>query len=717
MATDLVYDTVALFAAGLVEHGVTDVVISPGSRSTALALTLHAQPKLRTWIQLDERSAGFFALGQARRTGRPSVLVCTSGTAAANYFPAIIEAHHAGVPMIVCTADRPPESRDWGSHQTIDQVKIYGATTRWAADLAVAGEWSPTQGQFVAHRAVVSATGINPGPVHLNWPLREPLEPVGSVPVVETSGSAPPNLDDGSPDSPILGSPVSPGGGSAPGDGALGSPVSPGGGSAPGDGALGSPVSPGGGSAPGDGVLGSPVSPGGGSAPGDGVLGASVSPGGGSAPGDGVLGASVSPGGGSAPGDGVLGASVSPGEGNAPGDGVLGASVSPGGGSAPGEGNAPGRSAPLAALKSYERGVIIVGPDAAAGLEAQNEVVAAVMELSAATAWPVIGEPISGTRRARGDSVGTVIANADHILRHADIAAELAPDVVIRLGGTPTTKPLRLWLEAHRPTRMVLIDPANRWNDPSFVVTRHLAADPVAVLTEAAGAVRQGSAWCERWKELDLIVDRVVTDEIRRGPLLSALVTSVLADVLPDHSLVMASNSMPVRELDSFVRTDGPRIDFVGNRGASGIDGITSTASGLASQHDAPVVLYIGDIALLHDLGALFGVARSGLHLTVVCVDNNGGGIFSSLPIASRGDEVDFETLFRTPHGLNLAGFDGVGGVRISEVTSAVEFAEALRSACESETPGVDLLLIEVDPDIDLAQHQAITSAVKDAVS
>ena len=637
MATDLVYDTVASFAAGLVEHGVTDVVISPGSRSTALALTLHAQPKLRTWIQLDERSAGFFALGQARRTGRPSVLVCTSGTAAANYFPAIIEAHHAGVPMIVCTADRPPELRDWGSHQTIDQVKIYGATTRWAADLAVAGEWSPTQGQLVAHRAVVSATGINPGPVHLNWPLREPLEPLAAVPVVETSGAAPPKLEDGSPDSPILGAPVSPGGSSALGDGALGAPVTP--------------------------------------------------------------------------GDSNAGAPVTPGDSNALGDGALGAPVSPG------EGNAPGRSAPLAALKSYERGVIIVGPDAAAGLEAQNEVVAAVMELSAATAWPVIGEPISGTRRARGDSVGTVIANVDHILRHADIAAELAPDVVIRLGGTPTTKPLRLWLEAHRPTHMVLIDPANRWNDASFVVTRHLAADPVAVLTEAAGAVRQGSAWCERWKELDLIVDRVVTDEIRRGPLLSALVTSVLADVLPDHSLVMASNSMPVRELDSFVRTDGPRIDFVGNRGASGIDGITSTASGLASQHDAPVVLYIGDIALLHDLGALFGVARSGLHLTVVCVDNNGGGIFSSLAIASRGDEVDFETLFRTPHGLNLAGFDGVGGVRISEVTSAAEFAEALRSACESETPGVDLLLIEVDPDIDLAQHRAITSAVKDAVS
>ena len=380
----------------------------------------------------------------------------------------------------------------------------------------------------------------------------------------------------------------------------------------------------------------------------------------------------------------------------------------------PGESTAPGY---LTDLKSHERGVIIVGPDAAAGLEAQREVAAAALALGAATAWPVVGEPIAGVRRARGNAAGTVIANADHLLRHPGIAEELRPDVVVRLGGMPTTKPVRLWLETHRPAHVLLIDPANRWNDPSFVVTRHLAADPATVLTEAAGVVRRGSSWCERWKELDLIAGRVVSEAIRRGPLLSAQVASILADAVADGSLVMASNSMPVRELDSFVTTEGPRIDFVGNRGASGIDGITSTALGLASQHDDPVVLFIGDIALLHDLGALFGAARIGLHLTVVCVDNNGGGIFSALPIAARGDEVDFERLFRTPHGLKLAGFDGVGGVRVSEITSASQFAEALRRACESEIPGVDVLLIEVDPVADLAQHRAVAGAVEAAIS
>lgn len=586
---DPVYDTVSAFAAGLVEHGVTDVVISPGSRSTALALTLHAQPKLRTWIQLDERSAGFFALGQARHSGWPSVLVCTSGTAAANYLPAVIEAHHAGVPMIVCSADRPPELRGWGSPQTIDQVKIYGAATRWSADLAVAGEWTPQWGQLVAHRAVVCATGINPGPVHLNWPFREPLEPLGSVPVVVATAPT---------ESPQQTA--------------------------------------------------------------------------------------------SAPPSGTL------------------ATDDP-------------KNDPLAPLKTHERGVIVVGSDAACGIKAQNAVVAAALALSAQTAWPVIGEPIAGTRRVRGVPAGTSIANADHILRDPGIAKELHPEVVIRLGATPTTKPLRSWLEAHRPAHVVLIDPANRWHDPSFIVTRHISADPLEVLTATANSTTQHqdpkeTAWSQRWKELDRITNQAIVNEIKSGPLLSALATSVLADALPSGALVMASNSMPVRELDSFVGTEGPRVDFVGNRGASGIDGITSTALGLASQHDGPVVLYIGDIALLHDLGALFSAARSGLKLTVVCVDNNGGGIFSSLPIADRSDEFDFETLFRTPHGLNLGDFDGIGGVTVRKVACAATFAEALQSACESTAPGVDVLLIEVDPDADLAQHQAIVSAVCESI-
>ena len=185
--TDAVYRTVAAFAARLAALGVIDAVISPGSRSTPLTLCFDAQPGMRTWIQLDERSAGFFALGMGRASGRPAVLVCTSGTAAANYLPAVVEASHAGIPMIVCTADRPPELRGWGSPQTIDQVGLYGTAVRWGIDLPVPDEAGPGAAAGWAETAIASASGRDPGPVHLNWPLREPLEPVSTVPAPEES--------------------------------------------------------------------------------------------------------------------------------------------------------------------------------------------------------------------------------------------------------------------------------------------------------------------------------------------------------------------------------------------------------------------------------------------------------------------------------------------------------------------------------------------------
>jgi len=571
---DPVYDVIAAFAAGLVEHGVIDVVISPGSRSTPLSITLHAQPGLTTWIQLDERSAGFFALGQAKATGRPSVLVCTSGTAAANYLPAVVEAHHAGIPLIVCTADRPPELRDWGAGQTIDQVGIFGGCTRWAADLPVAGEWTPSRARLAAHRAIETATGINSGPVHLNWPLREPLEPVAEVPVVDATPR--PTVDATRP------------------------------------------------------VFDYPD------------------------------------------------------------------------------------------IRPRERGVVVVGPDLHADPARAREIVAAALALSAATGWPVIGEPIAGTRRPVDPPAGSVrIANADHLLKIDALADELRPDLVIRLGGSPTTKPVRLWLERHQP-ELVLIDPAHRWNDASFTTTHHVADDPEAALRAIelrSTGIGVDTRWRDRWIELETLAARAVDNTLDREPMLSALATSVMADSLPDGSLVMTSNSMPVRDLDAFVPRGGPQVDFIGNRGASGIDGITSTALGLASRHDGSVVLFVGDIALLHDLGALFSAARAGLHLTVVCIDNDGGAIFSMLPIAARGDEVDFETLFRTPHGIDLKGFSGIGGVTVTPVNSADTLRRALETATASTAPGVDLVLLEIDRDADVAQRRAITAAVRAATA
>jgi 2-succinyl-5-enolpyruvyl-6-hydroxy-3-cyclohexene-1-carboxylate synthase len=178
-------DATTAFARTLVDewtrHGVTDACLAPGSRSAPLALALAGDDRIRLHVLLDERSASFFALGLARATGRPAPLLCTSGTAAANFHPAVLEAHHGRVPMIVCTADRPPELRDTGAGQTVDQLKLYGASVRWfheanvPTDHAGAGaEW-----RALASRAVAEAQGAPSGPVHLNLLFREPLVPTG----------------------------------------------------------------------------------------------------------------------------------------------------------------------------------------------------------------------------------------------------------------------------------------------------------------------------------------------------------------------------------------------------------------------------------------------------------------------------------------------------------------------------------------------------------
>jgi 2-succinyl-5-enolpyruvyl-6-hydroxy-3-cyclohexene-1-carboxylate synthase len=167
----------------LARSGVQHAVVCPGSRSAALAIALHEEPRIRTHVHIDERSAAFVALGIGRATGVPAVVVVTSGTAVANLLPAAVEADHAGVPLLLLTADRPPELRDTGANQTIDQVGLLGAGMRWTVDLGVAEDRADAVRTWrsVACRAVVAARGLDgglPGPVHLNVPFREPTVPV-----------------------------------------------------------------------------------------------------------------------------------------------------------------------------------------------------------------------------------------------------------------------------------------------------------------------------------------------------------------------------------------------------------------------------------------------------------------------------------------------------------------------------------------------------------
>jgi len=584
---DPLYDNIAAFTAGLVANGITNVVISPGSRSTPLSITLDAHPALRTWIHLDERSAGFFALGIGRVTGRPAVLVCTSGTAAANYLPAVVEAHHAGVAMIVCTADRPPELLGWGAGQTIDQHGIFGTATRWAVDLPVASEWNAVQAERVAMRAVAAATGTNPGPVHINWPFRLPLEPK-VAPVVRESMFVP---------------------------------------------AITKPRS------------------------------------------------------------------------------ASAESVES-----------------LLELAGVERGVVVAGPNDGIGLDGEHSLAAAVIRFARAAGWPVIGEPLTQLRRGPVDAEAdptNVIPNAGRLLDDRRFAALHAPSVVVRVGRAPTTKSVRLWMESHRPQRVVLIDPAGHWHEPSFTLTDHLGDDPTVLLNGTAQALESSasdggcpsSPWLESWRVADASAEAAIAEVIGSEPLMAAATARVVVESMPTGSVLLTSNSMPVRDLDSFAPVGDPRVSIVGNRGASGIDGITSTALGAAAVSAAPVAMLIGDLALLHDLGGLTAARRLGIHLTAVCVDNDGGEIFSMLPIAAHGSDAEFGRLFRTSHGIDLAGIDGFAGVQVSMAETSQQLARLVSDSMADGRPGVDLIIVRFDPEADIEQHRRLAAAISEAAA
>ena len=647
------YGTVAVFAARLVALGVTDAVISPGSRSAPLALCFHACGGLRTWVQIDERSAGFFALGLGRATGRPAVLVCTSGTAAANYLPAVIEAHHAGVPLIACTADRPPERRGWGEPQTIDQVGLYRPAVRWDCDLPVPDRSTVAAAPGWAETAFTAATEADPGPVHLNWPFREPLEPTGDIGRLPENSEAPAAvMSETAADSARP--PSATGTGPAPllSEAAADSASPP--------------------SATGTG----PESP----------------------------------------------------EAGSPTGGHLG----------PAE---DGHRELSELIEGCDRGVVVAGPWPAGGLEAEQAWAAAVADLAARAGWPLIGEPIAHVRGPGRRAGACVVTTADHLLSDEALGDMMRPEAVVMFGRTPTTKPVRLWLERTRPDHVVLIDPADRRHRaaPALRLTGHVPAPPDRPRLElpptaepsqpsprsaasrpapglgpapAAEPSQPRRDWLAAWGRLESRARTALDREIEAGPMLSALTARTVVASLPAGSVLLASNSLPVRDLDAFVPDTGA-VTVVGNRGASGIDGTASTALGLAAADPArPAALYTGDLALLHDLSGLAAAARLGLHLTVVCVDNGGGGIFSLLPVADRIDLDDFDTLFRTPHGADFADLHGFTGIRVRRAASAEALAAAVRGAAAPDrAPGVDLVVVPVDGGADTAQRRALTAA------
>jgi len=564
------------FVGALATAGLRAVCVAPGSRSTPLTLAFARQPAIKLYLHLDERSAAFFALGLALATERPVALVCTSGTAAAEFYPAVIEAYQSQIPLLLLTADRPHEVRHSGANQTIDQVKIYGDHVHWSFDLAIPQANPPAlvqrAVQSVAARAYQIANGVVKGPVHLNCPFRQPLEP-----------AAPPL--------PAIEAPARPTVRMARGD--------------------------------------------------------------------------------------LLPTAAQVDE-------------------------------VVSILNRHERGLIVCGPNCPGA--SFPEAVAALAE---ATGYPILADPLSGVRFGRAAQTGLLCGGYESYLQGGK-APWAAPDVVIRFGAVPTSKWLNSYLSNNPPTHLIHIRENGVWADDLHLVSYFLQADAArsCQLLCAALSPRPRTAWAQ-----DLLSAEATSQQISarycQEHFFDGAVVKAVVDALPAGARLMIGNSLPIRHLDQWVAPGPVPLHVFGNRGASGIDGVTSTALGIAAAAEAPLVLITGDIAFYHDMNGLLALRQHQLtNVTIVLLNNNSGSIFRRLPVAKF--DPPFTSLFLTPHDLDFRHVAALYGVDYLQTADRATFNQTLAHALTG--PQSTLIEVPTDGVTDHQHQQQLTQLILERI-
>lgn len=524
----------------LAAAGVRDVIVSPGSRSTPFVLAAAGEPRLRLHSVIDERAAAFFALGQARVTGRPSLLLCTSGSAGAHYLPAVIEADQAGLPLLILTADRPTELLHVAANQTIDQRWLFEGYARRVVDV---GAPDPAPAALrglrrLAAQAVALAQAPQPGAVHLNLRARKPLEPVaaGSAAALalDTAVRA------------LMAAPAA------------------------------------------QVIVGRPLAD----------------------------------------------------------------------------------DAAIEALAERclraRRGVIVAGPAPASQARARG----AVARLQRATGFALLAEGASQLCFAgtHGVDAAALIDTFDWLYRLPAGDHEWLPDLVIQLGAPPTSGAWERLLDRHGELERIVVAPTG-WPDPHNSAAIVVQADIEATCDQLSARLARRpaqafaglpapaatAAFTGVLAAANARVRRVVDAQLQaQGDTLSegAVARSVSAALAPGSWLVVG-NSLPIRLLDAYAGACRADLHMLSQRGASGIDGLISGAAGAATVAASPVVLLVGDVSALHDIGGLALAAAARVPLVIVVINNDGGRIFEQLPVARVADG-DTMRHFTTPHGLDF---------------------------------------------------------------
>ena len=555
-----------IFINSLLDADIRHIVISPGSRNTSLTLAAVDNKEIKAISIIDERGAGFFALGLARSINKPVALMCTSGTATAEYYPAIIEAFQQRVPLIVCTADRPDYLVDTGANQTIRQTNIYKNHIRFFADFGLP---SPTAKAVQSYRKKIrqglyTAMYDNRGPVHFNFPFEKPFEPHSVTDDISLKAFT--SLSESKLQFPD--------------------------------------------------------------------------------------------------------------------------------GKKVNEGHVP--SATLRKVEKVlsvsKNPLFLVGPG-----DFDEDFYASVNELARRYHAVIFGDAASGIRFTK-TTLSNVIVNYDTFLRKENLPDEFLPDVIMIFGRTMTSVLVEKLLSTSKDYRIVINTYGDRF-DPTdknrLIINRKSSAfllDMMALPVQKKAAVT--SNLLSYMKKKDAAIEaRKYKSLSRRGKVQEAELTNIVINALPDNSTLMLGNSLPIRDYDNFASKVAKRIIVKQNRGASGIDGITATAFGLAFENKNHTFLVTGDVSFYYDINSLLIGKKYKIPLTIIVMNNNGGRIFDMLPIAQYGEaykeffvtspDIDFKPL--------VQGFRGnFYSVKTKEALTA-----ALRKCLKSKTFNVIEIVIE----------------------
>ena len=554
----------------LVRNGITLFCLSPGSRSTPLAAAAAVHKSARVKICLDERGAAFFALGYARGNKQPAALICTSGTAAANYLPAVIEAYQSKIPLIVLTADRPPELRDTGANQTIDQIKIYGKYVNWFFDFPCPDESiNPAYILSSVDQAVVKAISEPAGPVHLNFMFREPLAPEShSIQKNYYSGISSWKKK------------------------------------------------------------------------------------------------------------------------NTPFTSYAVAKVST---------ESKAISDLAQKIKKTNNGLILAGQ-----LRSTHQA-KYIVQLAEYLNWPVWADVLSGIDRNYQEK--HLINFFDNLLLNATFKTLIQPDMVIQFGRPLTSKRLVQYIKAQKSSSYVVIEETADRLDPEHLVTDRLYGNPQQ-LTDVILKGKRTRRYSDKLKKMKKF-DAAVFSEISAlsaDGLSEITVAHLISDLCPGKTGLFLGSSMPIRDMDMYGSFRQKNIIIRANRGASGIDGTIASATGFAENIQKTVTVVLGDLAALHDLNSLRLISDSAYPIIIVVVNNDGGGIFSFLPISKFSDI--FVKYFATPHGLNFKFAAEMFGLDYHTPRSADEFSTVYKNVLQGKKSVI--LEIQSDKQSNFQLHQEI---------